>query len=153
MNAWHPQAQVACQAAFLVSARKRQAHDVVRARAGMGAHNMHGDTPARHMRQEAHYLVDLAVLLYTMGLQITYQRLSAQVPPDCCVVPTCLALHYMPMFCNVCIMFVSCFVVVGAPQYLLYLTKLKCKGRERTQIAEQRELCIMYCYAIRGMVI
>jgi hypothetical protein len=47
--------------------------------AGVGHHNMHGDTPARHMRQEAHFLVDLAVLLYTMGLQITYQRLSAQV--------------------------------------------------------------------------
>lgn len=55
---------------------------VVHACAGIGVHNMHGDTPSRHMRQEAHYLVDLAVLLYTMGLQITYQRLSAQVPPS-----------------------------------------------------------------------
>lgn len=54
------------------------------------------------MRQEAHHLVDLAVLLYTMGLQITYQRLSAQVPPP--HLP-----HIVPLKCSM-----HCTGAVGA---------------------------------------
>lgn len=46
---------------------------------GLAAHNLHSDTPARHSGPLAAHLVDLAALLYTVGLQITYQRLSAQV--------------------------------------------------------------------------
>lgn len=47
--------------------------------AGLAAHNLHSDTPQRHSGPLAAHLVDLATLLYTVGLQITYQRLSAQV--------------------------------------------------------------------------
>lgn len=47
--------------------------------AGLAAHNLHPDTPSRHSGPLAANLVDLATLLYTVGLQITYQRLSAQV--------------------------------------------------------------------------
>eukprot|EP00892_Ulva_mutabilis_P009450 jgi/Ulvmu1/6878/UM031_0083.1 len=46
---------------------------------GLAAHNLHSDTPQRHTGPLAAHLVDLAALLYTVGLQISYQRLSAQV--------------------------------------------------------------------------
>jgi hypothetical protein len=39
----------------------------------------HSDTPSKLLGAHAHTLVDLAVLLYAVGMQVAYQRMSSAV--------------------------------------------------------------------------
>lgn len=66
---------------------KRQAVKVCScAGANGGRYQSHNDTPAELLGAHAHTLVDAAVLLYAVGMQVAYQRISTMVR----LFPACL---------------------------------------------------------------